>query len=79
MPLLSKSRAKLESLGISSIYPQLALAELVMNTNLAGMSWEFPPRAASAILQRSIDYRPTDANLVRDAGREAPRKGVPRP
>jgi len=30
-------------------------------------SWEFPPRAASAILQRSIDYRRTDADLVRDA------------
>src|SRR5690348_15848496 len=27
-------------------------------------SWEFPPHAASAILQRGIDYRRTDANLV---------------
>src|SRR6476620_1990864 len=27
-------------------------------------SWEFPPYAASAIMQCSIDYRRTDANLV---------------
>jgi hypothetical protein len=31
-------------------------------------SWEFAPRAASAMLQRSIDYRRTDADLLQDAG-----------
>jgi hypothetical protein len=36
----------------------------------AAHNWEFAPRAASAILQRSIDSRRTDANLLRAAPRQ---------
>jgi hypothetical protein len=65
MPFLSKSRAKLEkscvpracSPGAGFTWQKPPLGEAI--------SWEFPPYAASAILQRSIDIRRTGANLVR--------------
>jgi hypothetical protein len=64
---LSKIRAKLENLCIPVIctpgtgftWQKPPLGEAIY--------WEFPPYAASAILQRNIDIRRTGANLVRAA------------
>jgi hypothetical protein len=59
------SRAKPEKIAFSTFYTLAAAVSWEVPPRPRPDSWDFPPHAASAILQRSIDIRRTDANLVR--------------
>jgi hypothetical protein len=58
------SRAKQKNIAFSMLYTRAAAASWEVPPSPRPDSWEFPPHAASAILQRNIDNRRTDANLV---------------
>jgi hypothetical protein len=66
---LSKSRAKLQNAVLSTLYSFGENPSSEISPPAIAKNWEFAPRAASAILHRNIDYRRTDANLVRAAAR----------
>src|SRR5439155_17433418 len=63
----SMSRAKQRYLVRTMLYERCAWPNWEIAPRPRPDSWEFAPRAASAILRRSIDYRRTDANLLQGA------------
>src|SRR6476469_1565416 len=69
--LLSKRRAKLKNADNPTSCADPVKPGWDAAPRLQADSWEFAPRAASAILQRNIDIRRTDANLV-EARRAGP-------